>query len=90
MSSLPTQNLLVLLNSELFQGGLFPSHVNQQLAATKEILPHLIGKDPRETTRINEIMDLICPYLNYAKAPIDMACWDIFAKVTKNLRCIAF
>ena len=63
------------------QGALFASHVRQHLAAIKEILPCLIGKDPRETTRINEIMDLICPYLNYAKAPIDIACWDILAKV---------
>ncbi len=59
----------------------------ENLGAMKEILKHLIGKDPRETSRINDLMDSISPKLNLAKSPIDMACWDILGKV-RNIATI--
>ncbi len=71
----------LLTLSVVFQGSLFYNLQNQHLAAMKEILPRLIGKDPRETARINDIMDLICPFQSYAKSTIDIACWDILGKV---------
>ena len=77
----PPPPRFIFIHHSLFQGALFPAHRKQDLAAMKEILPQLIGKDPRETNRICDLMDLIAPYLNYAKSPIDIACWDILAKV---------
>ena len=48
----------------------------------RELAPHLIGQDPREVTKVNEIMDANLLGHNYVKSPIDMACWDILGKVS--------
>nr|WIE91264.1 mandelate racemase/muconate lactonizing enzyme family protein [Mesorhizobium sp. WSM4875] len=45
-----------------------------------ELSPHLVGKDPRELSKINEIMDRWLPGHPYVKTAIDMACWDILGK----------
>ena len=52
-------------------------------AGIAEIAPHLIGKDPRETDRINETMDMALTGHNHAKTALDVACWDIFGKAVK-------
>lgn len=49
-------------------------------AGVAELAPHLIGQDPREVTKINQIMDHWLPGHPYVKTAIDMACWDILGK----------
>jgi L-alanine-DL-glutamate epimerase-like enolase superfamily enzyme len=45
-----------------------------------ELAPHLIGEDPREVSRINQMMDKALKGHPYVKSPIDMACWDLLGK----------
>jgi L-alanine-DL-glutamate epimerase-like enolase superfamily enzyme len=42
--------------------------------------PHLIGMDPRRLDRVNDAMDAALVGHLHAKAPIDIACWDLFGK----------
>lgn len=48
------------------------------------VVPKLIGEDPRQIGRIEQIMDHTVQGHGYAKAPIDAACWDILGKVTNQ------
>ena len=47
-----------------------------------EIVPHVMGLDPRQIDRINTIMDAEMRGHGYVKSAIDMACWDILGKAT--------
>ena len=49
-------------------------------AAIGELAPHLIGQDPTELGRINDIMDAALLGHPYAKSPLDMACWDLLGQ----------
>ncbi len=42
--------------------------------------PRLIGEDPRQVARMEALMDHIVQGHGYAKAPFDVACWDILGK----------
>ncbi|MEL6476648.1 MAG: mandelate racemase/muconate lactonizing enzyme family protein [Pseudomonadota bacterium] len=44
--------------------------------------PELIGWDPTELDVINARMDQVMKGHPYAKSAVDMACWDVFGKVT--------
>ena len=44
----------------------------------------LIGLDPTDLTKINYVMDVNLKGHNYVKSPVDMACWDILGKHTKQ------
>jgi len=44
----------------------------------------LIGLDPTDLTQVNSVMDINLKGHNYVKSPIDMACWDILGKYTKQ------
>jgi cis-L-3-hydroxyproline dehydratase len=46
-------------------------------AGVAELLPRLIGVDPRQTDRINALMDDAMTGQAWLKTPIDMACWDL-------------
>ena len=59
-----------------------PAHALGVRAGLAELAPHLIGKDPRNTNEINRIMDASLLGHPHAKAPIDIACWDILGKAT--------
>ncbi len=48
----------------------------------QELAPHLIGKDPLNIGEINRVMDAALRGHPYAKAPIDIACWDLLGKAT--------
>jgi L-alanine-DL-glutamate epimerase-like enolase superfamily enzyme len=50
--------------------------------AIAELTPHLLGQDPRELGRINQVMDSALLGHPYAKSALDMACWDLLGKVT--------
>jgi L-alanine-DL-glutamate epimerase-like enolase superfamily enzyme len=51
-------------------------------AGLAELAPHLIGKDPLNLGAINRVMDAGLRGHPYAKAPIDIACWDLLGKAT--------
>ena len=53
------------------------AHSHGVEAAARLLAPALIGEDPRHVGRIEQIMDHTIRGYGYAKAPIDMACWDI-------------
>lgn len=58
-------------------------------AGIEELAPHLIGENPLDIGRINDLMDRALLGHPYVKSPIDMACWDIIGKATgQPLRCL--
>jgi L-alanine-DL-glutamate epimerase-like enolase superfamily enzyme len=46
-------------------------------AGVAELLPTLLGADPRQLDRINALMDERMMGQAWLKTPIDMACWDL-------------
>ena len=50
-------------------------------AGIKELAPHLIGKNPLENGKLNQLMDKCLKGHPYVKSPIDIACWDIKGQV---------
>jgi len=58
-----------------------PSFARGVRAGLEELAPHLIGLDPRNINGINRVMDAGLRGHPYAKAPVDIACWDILGKV---------
>ncbi|CAG8004772.1 unnamed protein product [Penicillium salamii] len=57
-----------------------PSSFTCELAALKELGPHILGLDPRSPATINAAMDRVMMSGMAAKAVLDMACWDILGK----------
>ncbi|HPE60217.1 MAG: mandelate racemase/muconate lactonizing enzyme family protein [Thiothrix sp.] len=56
------------------------SHALGVRAGIAEMAPALLGRDPRQLDRINEVMDQrLVGHLD-AKTAIDVACWDLFGK----------
>ncbi len=53
-------------------------------AAARILAPHLLGEDPRQTERIDRLMDHLLQGHGYAKSPIIAACWDILGKATEQ------
>ncbi|MEQ9695560.1 enolase C-terminal domain-like protein [Shimia sp. SDUM112013] len=49
-------------------------------ALARLVAPRLLGEDPRQLGRIEEIMDHNVQGHGYAKAPFDAACWDILGQ----------
>jgi L-alanine-DL-glutamate epimerase-like enolase superfamily enzyme len=47
-------------------------------AGIAELAPALLGRDPRQTDRIADLMDSTLVGHNHAKTPLDVACWDAF------------
>ena len=59
-----------------------PSFARGVRAGLQELAPHLIGMDPLNIGAINRTMDAALRGHPYAKAPVDIACWDILGKAT--------
>ncbi len=59
-----------------------PAHALGVRAGLAELAPHLIGRDPRDLNEINRAMDAALLGHPHAKAPVDIACWDIAGKAT--------
>jgi len=57
-----------------------PAHGSGVRAAAELLAPALIGQDPRKLDQINRTMDLTLPGHDYAKAALDIACWDILGQ----------
>ena len=51
-------------------------------AAIEEMAPALIGEDATQIARIAQVMDRSLFGHDYAKAAIDIACWDLLGKFT--------
>ncbi|MEM7057422.1 MAG: enolase C-terminal domain-like protein [Pseudomonadota bacterium] len=54
-----------------------PAHGPGIRAGIETMANALIGQDPRSLNHIDRTMDLALPGHLYAKAPLDIACWDI-------------
>jgi len=61
-----------------------PAYPEGVRAGIKKFGKALLGLDPTELTKINAVMDANLKGHNYVKSPIDMACWDILGKYTKQ------
>jgi len=61
-----------------------PAYPEGVRAGIKKFGKALLGLDPTELTKINSVMDANLKGHNYVKSPIDMACWDILGKYTKQ------
>lgn len=59
-----------------------PSYAKGVRTGLEELAPHVMGLDPRDLNVINMTMDAGLRGHPYAKAPIDIACWDILGKAT--------
>lgn len=59
-----------------------PSFALGVRAGLAELAPHLIGQDALNIGEINRVMDAALRGHPYAKAPIDIACWDLLGKAT--------
>ena len=54
-----------------------PAHGPGIRAGLETMAPAILGQDPRQTDAVERAMDRCLPGHLYAKAPIDLACWDI-------------
>ena len=59
-----------------------PAHGPGIRAAAEILAPALLGLDPRRLEHVNRAMDLALPGHLYAKAPFDIACWDLLGRST--------
>ena len=57
-----------------------PSYAAGVRTGLTEISPKLLGSDPTELSKINDVMDANLKGHPYVKSAIDMACWDILGK----------
>ena len=57
-----------------------PSYAEGVRAGLRLLGPHVVGLDPREPKAVNLVMDSVMAGHEYAKTPIDIACWDLLGK----------
>ncbi|GIT01254.1 MAG: hypothetical protein CM1200mP26_29660 [Acidimicrobiales bacterium] len=57
-----------------------PQHALGARAALAELAPHLVGLDPTAVGRVGAVMDAALMGHRYAKAAVDVACWDATGK----------
>src|SRR5438309_9142380 len=65
-----------------------PAYSSGVRAGLRELGPHLLGHDPLQLATLNRRMDAALKGHAYVKSGIDMACWDILGKVTRQPVCI--
>lgn len=56
------------------------AHALGTRAGIAELAPALLGRDPRQTDRIADLMDTTLVGHNHAKTALDVACWDAFGR----------
>ncbi len=59
-----------------------PAHGAGIRAALDLLAPALIGQDPLALDQINAVMDTVLPGHAYAKAALDIACWDLLGRAS--------
>ena len=80
---LETTNSLIGVGETCPLGSTYlPAYAQGARAGVKKIAPSLMGQNPTELGNINSIMDACLKGHPYVKSAIDMACWDLFGKVT--------
>lgn len=57
------------------------SHAGGARAALELLAPAVLGVDPTNLAAVNDAMDSTLMGHNYAKSPVDIACWDVQGKV---------
>ena len=58
------------------------AHAGGVRAGLAEVVPAVLGLDPRRLDRLNDAMDAALVGHPHAKTPIDVACWDLFGQAT--------
>ena len=58
-----------------------PAFAGGARAGITELAPYLIGQDPRQLRAIEKLMDHRMAGHPYVKAALDMACWDLAARM---------
>ncbi len=53
-------------------------------ALARLVAPTLLGEDPRQVSKIEQLLDDLVQGHGYAKAPFDAACWDILGKACEQ------
>ncbi|WP_170469240.1 mandelate racemase/muconate lactonizing enzyme family protein [Ruegeria arenilitoris] len=56
------------------------AHSEGVVALARLVALKLLGEDPRQVGRIEQLLDHLVQGHGYAKAPFDAACWDILGK----------
>ncbi len=64
-----------------------PQHAGGARAALSELAPVLLGSDPTRIGLVNDTMDQALLGHSYAKAALDVACWDITGKHRNERIC---
>ncbi len=59
-----------------------PAHGPGVRAGIETLSNAILGLDPRKIEHIERAMDICLPGHLYAKAPVDLACWDILAQAS--------
>lgn len=57
-----------------------PAYADGVRAGLRELGPHLVGADPRQVGRLNQMMDAALKGHPSVKSGIDIACWDILGQ----------
>ncbi|WP_050603955.1 mandelate racemase/muconate lactonizing enzyme family protein [Ruegeria sp. 6PALISEP08] len=58
------------------------AHSEGVVALARLVASTLLGEDPRQVARVEQLMDHLVQGHGYAKAPFDAACWDILGKAS--------
>ena len=64
-----------------------PAYASGARTGIAELAQHLLGEDPTQLWPLNRRMDAALKGHPYVKSAIDMACWDILGKATKQPVC---
>jgi L-alanine-DL-glutamate epimerase-like enolase superfamily enzyme len=63
-----------------------PAYAAGARTGITELAPHLIGQNPTELGPLNHLMDRALRGHPYVKAALDVACWDILGKASRQER----
>lgn len=66
----------------VFTPSLLPAHGGGTRAALALLAPAVLGADPRQVEMVHARMDAALKGHAYAKAALDIACWDLLGKAT--------
>lgn len=65
-----------------FGANFVAAHALGVRAGIEELAPNLLGEDPLNIDRLNDLMDDILKGHPHAKSALDIACWDLLGKAT--------
>jgi cis-L-3-hydroxyproline dehydratase len=61
-----------------------PAYANGARTGIAELAPYLIGLDPTALSVVNDRMDRTLRGHPYVKSALDIACWDVLGKITRQ------